>query len=81
MVNRFLFAVTNRILISMIRLLPEKYELPGTYYKYRVISMFDEEIPMLPKLITKGGVAVDIGANIGLYSYVLSKLCDTVESL
>jgi FkbM family methyltransferase len=64
----------------MIRLLPEKYELPGTYYKYRTIGMFDEEILMLPKLITKGSVAVDIGANIGLYSYVLSKLFDTVEA-
>ncbi len=80
MVKRFLFAGTNRILNSMIRLLPEKYELPGTYYKYRALGIIDEEMLMLPKLITKGGIAVDIGANIGLYSYTLSKLCDTVEA-
>ncbi len=80
MLKRFLFAGTNRILNSMIRLLPEKYKLPGTYYKYRALGIIDEEILMLPKLITKGGVAVDIGANVGLYSYALSKLCDAVEA-
>lgn len=42
--------------------------------------MFDEEILMLPKWIKKGGVAIDIGANMGLYSYALSKICDTVEA-
>lgn len=80
MVKRFLFSAANHTLNSVIRLLPEKYKLPGTYYKYRVLGMFDEEILMLPKLITKGGVAIDIGANIGLYSYALSKLCDAVEA-
>jgi FkbM family methyltransferase len=80
MVKQFLLAATNRILRYIIRMIPGKYELPINYYKYRVIGMFDEEILMLPKLIAKGGVAIDIGANIGLYSYVLSRICDAVES-
>jgi FkbM family methyltransferase len=42
--------------------------------------MPEEEILMLPKLITRGGVAIDVGANIGLYSFALSKICDTVEA-
>ena len=80
MVKRLFLAATNRIVKCIMRLVPRKYELPIIYYKYRVIGMFDEEILMLPKLIAKGGMAVDVGANIGLYSYVLSKLCDTVEA-
>ena len=80
MVKRFLLVAIDRILNSIIRMLPRKYELPCTYYKYRTIGMFDEEILMLPKLVAKGGVAVDVGAHMGLYSYVLSKICDTVEA-
>lgn len=78
--KRFLLTAANHIVRCIIRLAPSKYELPIVYYKYRVIGMFDEEILLLPKLLSKGGVAVDVGANIGLYSYVLSKICDTVEA-
>jgi FkbM family methyltransferase len=60
--------------------LPDRYYLPGTYYKYKLIGMPEEEIQLLPKLIVRGGVAIDVGANIGLYSYALSKVCDAVEA-
>ena len=80
MERRFLFAATNRTFKYIIRMIPRKYELPVNYYKYRVIGMPEEEILMLPKLIAKGGVGIDVGANIGLYSYVISKICDSVEA-
>ena len=80
MIKQFLHKAADRTVKYIIRIIPGKYELPVTYYKYKVIGMFDEEILLLPKLIVKGGLAVDIGANIGLYSYVLSKICDTVEA-
>ena len=80
MIKRFLHKAADCIVRYIIRIIPGRYELPIIYYKYRVIGMFDEEIQMLPKLIAKGGVAIDIGANIGLYSYVLSKICDAVEA-
>jgi len=44
MERRFLFAVTNRILKYIIRMVPRKYELPVNYYKYRAIGMPEEEI-------------------------------------
>jgi FkbM family methyltransferase len=37
----------------------------------------ETELALLP-LLVKGGVAVDIGANKGVYSYFLSRLCDRV---
>lgn len=80
MIKQFLLTAANQIVRCIISIAPRRYELPIVYYKYRVIGMFDEEILLLPKLLSKGGVAVDVGANIGLYSYVLSKICDTVEA-
>jgi len=76
----FLLPAINRFSKWITRVLPGKYELPVNYYKYRVIGMPEEEILMLPKLIAKGGVGIDVGANIGLYSYVISKICDSVEA-
>ncbi|MEO0983582.1 MAG: FkbM family methyltransferase [Pseudomonadota bacterium] len=37
----------------------------------------ETELRLLP-LLAKGGVAVDVGANKGVYTYFLSRLCDRV---
>ena len=77
---RLFTSIINRVINRVLRILPDKYYLPGTYYKYKLIGMPEEEIQLLPKLIDRGGVAVDVGANIGIYSYVLAKVCDAVEA-
>lgn len=62
------------------KLLPRKYELPLRYFYYRLTGRMEAELIML-KNITKGqNVAIDIGANIGLYSYALSKIYRQVVS-
>ena len=38
----------------------------------------EPEIGMLAHLVDPGGVAVDIGANRGVYSFQFSRLCDQV---
>jgi len=80
MVTRYFIGIINRFINYILRALPDRFLLPGTFYKYKIIGMFDEEILMLPKWIDKGGVAIDAGANMGLYSYALSKICDRVEA-
>ena len=77
---RFFLKMIDRITHYALRKMPDRYRLLGTYYKYKIIGKLDEEILILPKLVAKGGVAIDVGANIGIYSYVLSNICNVVES-
>ena len=77
---QFLFRVINYSLRHIIKILPKKYELPINYFKYRVMGLNEPELLILPNLISKGGTAIDIGANIGFYSYVVSRICDKVEA-
>lgn len=63
------------------QVVPQRWQLPYTSAKLRLQGALDEEIGWLPRLLSEGGgVAVDVGANIGLYSYYLSRLCDRVEA-
>ena len=40
----------------------------------------EPELLHLKKLVSNGGVAIDVGANIGFYSYGLSQICRKVHS-
>lgn len=60
---------------------PLRWQLPYVCAKLRLQGALDEEIAWLKRLMPgKGGVAIDIGANIGIYSYHLSRICDRVEA-
>lgn len=53
----------------------------GPYYSHmaNIERLSGEpEIGMLAQLVGPGGVAVDIGANRGVYSFLFSRLCDQV---
>ncbi|MEQ8384489.1 MAG: FkbM family methyltransferase [Coleofasciculus sp. A1-SPW-01] len=43
-------------------------------------GVLEDEILHLPELVKNGGRAIDIGANDGIYSYALAKICDVVEA-
>jgi len=58
---------------------PKSLQLPARYYYQKLRGILDDELIMLDKLVN-GGRAIDIGANYGVYTYVLSKLCDQVEA-
>jgi FkbM family methyltransferase len=71
-------SLIKRIASRCIEVLPVKYRLPLAFAKSRALNLLDEELKCLPDIIGRSGVAVDVGANIGLYSYQLSQLCDRV---
>lgn len=50
------------------------------YYKSKLLRRLDSEMFMIPNLAQKLDVAIDVGANIGFYSYYLSKIFKTVHS-
>ena len=63
-----------------IRILPARYLLPLRYYARRIRGTLEREMSLLPRLVEPGRVALDVGANVGLYSYALAKLGASVEA-
>ena len=50
------------------------------YYKSKFLGRLDSEMFMIPNLASHSDVAIDVGANIGFYSYFLSKIFRTVHA-
>jgi FkbM family methyltransferase len=71
-----LISVTSNIL----HLLPKYLHLPVEFQARRISQNLEREMYYLQSLINKSGRAIDIGANRGLYTYALSKLCTSVEA-
>jgi FkbM family methyltransferase len=54
---------------------------PAWFYRRRIAQETrsgEPELPMLAKLVSRGGTAVDVGANQGLFSYALADIVDRV---
>jgi len=65
---------------QILRILPKRLELPGRYYFYRLFGRMEPELIRLGDIVTRRGRAIDIGANLGLYTYRLSQLSKVVEA-
>ncbi|BCK88812.1 hypothetical protein MIZ01_2618 [Sideroxyarcus emersonii] len=63
---------------TIFNLIPKRYHLPVFYFYYRAFGKLEHELVVLPKLVSECRVAVDIGANRGLYTYSLAKFCKKV---
>ncbi|MFZ2449501.1 MAG: FkbM family methyltransferase [Methylovulum miyakonense] len=70
----------KRVLWYAITKVPSRFELPFQYWYNKLRSPLEEEMEILKELAGDRKTAIDIGANIGLYSYYLSKICDRVEA-
>lgn len=57
-----------------------KNSLNLKFYKSSLLRRHDFEMYQISKLITKAGTALDIGANIGFYSYHCSKIFTKVHA-
>jgi len=62
------------------RVVPARYLLPLRYHWRRVRGVLEPEMRYLPEVVRAGSVAVDIGANVGVYSYILARLGASVEA-
>lgn len=61
-------------------LLPKPWRLPLRYHVQSVIGGLEPEFSLLPQLVPRGMVALDIGANMGVYSYALAGLASHVHA-
>ena len=69
-VRRLAAAAARRLLAPLV---PSRHRLPFSYWLHRLGGTCGPELRHLDKLIVSGGTAIDVGANEGLYTYVLSK--------
>jgi FkbM family methyltransferase len=72
----------KKLAISALRrcqgLVPLSRRLPFLMILAQAEGLFEPEVAHLGKLFPAGGVAVDVGANWGMYSYALSKIASKV---
>ena len=66
--------------IALLKLAPKRFRLPLRYYYHFVSGTLNKELKMLEHLVTTRKTAIDIGANVGLWSYALSKIFVKVEA-
>jgi hypothetical protein len=61
-------------------LLPPTQRLPFLMWLARAEGILEPELLHLRSFVPEGGVAVDAGANWGMYSYALSQIASKVYS-
>lgn len=59
---------------SLGKLIPARWQLPMEYFLYRYSAGCEAELKWLASVSTNRQVAIDIGANIGFYSYAMAQL-------
>jgi FkbM family methyltransferase len=80
--SRFVSQSTKTLVITkdfLLDICPRQLRLPLRFHYWKCRGKLENEILLLKKLVGKGRRAIDIGANEGIYSYALSKLCEVVE--
>lgn len=55
------------------KLMPRRFQLPLRYYGQRFLGTLEPEMKYLSLLVNPSFVAIDVGANKGIYSYALAK--------
>ena len=65
---------------TLLKLCPKSLRLPVNYHYRKVRKRLEKETLYLDSLVGNRKRAIDIGANEGIYSYALSKICDIVEA-
>jgi len=65
---------------GMADFLPKRWRLPLRYRVQSAIGGLEPEVAMLPRLVARDSIALDVGANMGIYSYALAKLARHVHA-
>jgi hypothetical protein len=54
---------------------------PSVFYRQRIAKEArtgEPELAVLAELVPRGGIAVDVGANVGFFAYALADIADRV---
>src|SRR5439155_22339583 len=73
-----------RLGLLMTLSLPERLAMlmpPSVFYRRRIAQEArtgEPELAVLAELVPRGGIAVDVGANVGFFAYALANVADRV---
>lgn len=67
-----------RAVRGALRSLPRTWRLPACYRLDALRGRLEPEMRRLADLVEPGCVAIDVGANHGLYTYLLARRCAAV---
>ena len=73
-----LYYLHEHFIIFFYNILPNKYHFPLYFYLNR--SLHDPEMYYITKLLKKKRTIIDIGSNIGIYSYYFSSIFQNIKS-
>jgi FkbM family methyltransferase len=62
-------------------LLPPRWRLPVRYRIQSLVGGLEPEFKLLPQLVPAGRAAIDVGANMGVYTYALSRIASKVVAI
>jgi len=62
-------------------LLPQHWQLPVRYRVQSLVGGLEPEFMLLPELVPPGRTAIDVGANMGVYTYALARIASHVHAI
>jgi FkbM family methyltransferase len=62
------------------RAIPERWQPPARYYYERARGLLERELPLAVAMLEAGDRAIDVGANVGVYTYAFARAGATVEA-
>lgn len=74
---RILYEMAKRLQF-IDQIVPERWRVPFRYMSQKLFGGLEPEMRLLPTLVAKDSIAIDIGGNRGTYTYALAKLCRQV---
>lgn len=70
---RILYELAKRLQF-IDRAVPERWRVPFRYTSQKIFGGLEPEMQLLPELVAKDAIAIDVGGNRGTYTYALAKL-------
>lgn len=73
-------SLKSRVRDKVIDLVPSRHEMAVGYHFNRVLGRLEPELNLLVELVPNPRRCLDVGANVGLYTYRLAGIAGTVEA-
>lgn len=65
---------------KLFRFVPANMKLPLRYHYRKYKGSLDYEMSVLNNFVRKNSTVIDVGANFGVYTYLLAKYCKTLHA-